>query len=89
MVLGIVTEDGLAFSKGWGVTDVFAKLEDQVPVTPDHVFRIGSISKLFTDIAVMRLVEAGKVDLDVPVATYVYQCPGSSATQSTSKPCRK
>ena len=31
------------------------------------MYRVGSVSKLFTDLAVMRLVEEGKVDLDAPV----------------------
>ncbi|PHN06109.1 serine hydrolase [Flavilitoribacter nigricans] len=37
----------------------------------ETVYRIGSVSKLFTDIAVMQLVERGEVDLDVPVQTYL------------------
>lgn len=71
MAVGIVTSKGLYRSKGWGVTDLFAPSEQQVEVTPDHVFRIGSVSKLFTDIAVMRLVEEGKLDIDAPVTKYV------------------
>ena len=35
------------------------------------VYRIGSVSKLFTDIAIMQLVEQGKVDLDAPIQTYL------------------
>ena len=38
---------------------------------PDTVWRVGSISKLFTDIAVMQLVERGKIDIDAPLATYL------------------
>lgn len=71
MALGLVTEDGLVYSKGWGVTDLNAPPEEQHKVTADNVFRVGSVSKLFTDIAVMRLVEAGKLDLDTPVTQYV------------------
>lgn len=40
-------------------------------VTPDTPFRLGSISKSFTALAVMQLVEAGKVDLDAGVARYL------------------
>src|SRR5205085_4020407 len=45
----------------------------------DTVYRVGSVSKLFTDIAVMQLVEQGKLDLDVPVTRYIptFQ-PGNS-----------
>jgi len=46
--------------------------EDQkVPMRPDTIFDMASVSKLFTSIAVMQLVEAGKVDTDEPVATYL------------------
>lgn len=40
-------------------------------VTPDTLFLIGSVSKSFTALAVMQLVEAGKVDLDVAVSRYL------------------
>ncbi|MDC8755963.1 serine hydrolase [Erythrobacter sp. sf7] len=41
------------------------------PVTPDTPFLIGSVSKSFTALAVMRLVEAGKLDLDAGIGTYL------------------
>jgi len=71
MVVGLVTDQGLLYSKGWGPTDVNQPASEQEAVTESHVFRIGSISKLFTDIAVMRLVESGKLDLDTPVTQYI------------------
>lgn len=46
--------------------------EDQkVPMRPDTIFDMASVSKLFTSIVVMQLVEAGQVDTDEPVATYL------------------
>jgi CubicO group peptidase (beta-lactamase class C family) len=42
-----------------------------VPATDDIVYRVGSVSKLFTDIAAMQLVAAGKLDLDVDVRKYL------------------
>jgi len=46
--------------------------EDQrVPMRADTIFDMASVSKLFTSIVVMQLVEAGKVDTDEPVATYL------------------
>lgn len=42
-----------------------------IPVTPQTPFQLGSVSKSFTAMAVMQLVEDGKVDLDAPVRTYL------------------
>lgn len=57
----------LLFAKGYGS----ANLETATPVTAATVFRIGSITKQFVAAAVMRLVEAGTLDLDAPAAKYV------------------
>lgn len=43
----------------------------KVPMRPDTIFDMASVSKLFTSVAVMQLVEAGDVDTDEPVATYL------------------
>jgi len=43
----------------------------QVPTTTSTVFDMASVSKLFTSIALMQQVEAGRVDLDAPVVTYL------------------
>jgi CubicO group peptidase (beta-lactamase class C family) len=42
-----------------------------VEATPDSVFQIGSITKLWTSTLVMQLVDEGKVDLDLPIRTYL------------------
>ena len=55
------------YTAGFGVTSV----ENPLPVTPDTLFQTGSISKTFTGTIFMRLVEAGKVELDAPVRTYL------------------
>jgi CubicO group peptidase (beta-lactamase class C family) len=41
------------------------------PVTPDTQFLVASLSKSFTALAVLQLVEAGRVNLDAPVAAYL------------------
>lgn len=51
----------------FGVTNI----EHPLPVTEDTLFQIGSTTKTFTATIVMRLVEAGKLDLDVPVRRYL------------------
>ena len=50
-----------------GVTSI----ENPLPVDPDTVFVIGSVTKTFTATAMMRLVADGKVDLEAPVRRYV------------------
>ncbi len=54
------------------------KLGSDTDVTPDTPFVIGSISKSFTALAVMQLVEAGKVDLDAEVSQYLDVFRGQS-----------
>ena len=49
------------------------------PVTPDTPFNVGSVSKSFTALAVMQLVEAGKVGLDTAVSRYLPAFSGQSA----------
>lgn len=46
-------------------------LPSQLPVTPETLFRIASISKMMTTLAVMKLVEDGKLALDADVGTYL------------------
>lgn len=55
------------FSAGFGVTSV----DHPLPVTADTLFQVGSISKTVTATLIMQLVESGKLDLDVPVRTYI------------------
>ena len=63
----IVKDGSVVYDKGFGVTNVGG---DQ-PVTPQSVFIIYSTTKSFTAVALMQLVEQGKVDLDAPVTTYL------------------
>lgn len=66
--ISVVIDNRPFFSKGYGYADVAAAK----PVDPDKtMFRIGSVSKLFTWAAVMQLVEEGKLDLDADINTYL------------------
>ena len=65
--LGIVDRSGLVWSGSVGYSDA-ARSHAADSRT---LYRIGSVSKLFTDIAAMRLVERGLLDLDAPVQTYL------------------
>jgi CubicO group peptidase (beta-lactamase class C family) len=64
---GVVHGGDLAWFHGHGVADTGSK----DPVTEDTVFRIGSVTKTFTAVAVMQLWEQGLVDLDAPVSRYL------------------
>ncbi|MDQ3693871.1 MAG: serine hydrolase [Chloroflexota bacterium] len=49
----------------------FADLAARTPVTPDHLFEIGSIGESFTSLALLREHEAGNLNLQAPVARYL------------------
>jgi CubicO group peptidase (beta-lactamase class C family) len=66
-VLGIVIDGELAWVKAAGVQD----LASRSPVTPETVFRIASMTKSFTAMAILKLRDEGKLSLDDPVARYV------------------
>jgi len=66
MALGIVQDGKIVHLQGFGVADSSGR-----EVTPQTPFYIGSVTKSFTALAVMQLVEAGKIDLDAPVQTYL------------------
>ena len=71
-----VTRDGSPiFSKGYGL----ANIEHQVPNTPQTKFRLGSITKQFTAMAIMILNEHGKVAVDEPISKYFDDPPSAWA----------
>jgi CubicO group peptidase (beta-lactamase class C family) len=45
--------------------------DQQIPMRTDTIFDLASVSKLFTSIVIVQLIQAGKVDLEAPVASYV------------------
>lgn len=61
----------IVFDEGFG----FADLENEVATTKDTRFRTASIAKPMTAVAVMQLVEAGRIDLDQDVRSYVEAFP--------------
>jgi CubicO group peptidase (beta-lactamase class C family) len=67
LAVGVVRDGSLAFFYGHGVADIASGM----PVTQDTVFRIGSITKTVTAIAVMQLWEQGLLDLDAPAGDYL------------------
>ncbi|MFO0796300.1 MAG: serine hydrolase domain-containing protein [Gemmataceae bacterium] len=73
--LAVARRGRLVYSRGFGLAD----LERKTPVAPRSLFRIASISKPLTAVAVLQLVDAGKVRLDDPVLRYVTLRPHLAA----------
>ena len=71
LTLAVVLNGTVTKMQGYGV----ANLEHDVPVRPDTVFELASVSKQFTATAIMVLVEAGKVQLDEPILSYLPRGP--------------
>jgi CubicO group peptidase (beta-lactamase class C family) len=63
LAVAIVKDERLIFAKGYGYADAEAK----IPAAPEQLFRIASVSKLVTAIAIMKLVESGKITLESKV----------------------
>lgn len=65
--VAVVSEDEMLYARGFGETTVGSG----VPVGPGTSFEIGSLTKSMTALAVLRLHEAGTVEIDAPVRTYL------------------
>jgi len=65
--IALVDDQKIIWAEGFGHADV----KNKISATAETVYRIGSISKLFTATAAMQLVEQGKVNLDHPITDYV------------------
>jgi D-alanyl-D-alanine carboxypeptidase len=59
------------FRRGFG----YADREQRIPNAPDTKFRIGSITKSFTSVAILQLIERGKLGLDDPVSRHYAKAP--------------
>ena len=71
MSAAIVQDGAVVFAKGYGK----ASLEFDVAATPDTVYPISSVTKIFAGLLAARLVEAGKLNLDASVAEYFDETP--------------
>ena len=73
----LVAKNGkVLFSGAYGLED----REKKIPNTLDTRFRIGSMNKMFTAVAVLQLVEAGKIKLTDPVGKYITDYPNQEIT---------
>ncbi len=67
LAIGFIDGTNVVWMQGFG----YADYEAQKPVVSNTVFHIGSVSKVFTTTAILKLMEEGKVDIDAPVTNYI------------------
>ena len=65
--IAIARGDRIVFAKGYG----YADLENQVPATAETIFKVGSVTKQFTALSIMQLVEQKKIALTDDVSKYL------------------
>jgi len=76
----LVAENGkVILKKGYGS----ANMEWNIPNQPDTKFRLGSITKQFTALLIVKLAEEGKIKLDVPITTYLPDYPKENGDKIT------
>ncbi len=80
--VALIDDQRVVWAKGYGHADLTKK----TPATAETVYRVGSVSKLFTDVAVMRLVEKGLLDLDAPVTKYLPDFKPRPLSDKPAKP---
>ena len=69
--VGVIEKGKWLHKAGYGQ----ANMELNVPITPSSIFRLGSVSKQFTAMAVLVLAEEGKIDLQEDIRTYLTELP--------------
>ncbi len=80
--IGLVQDGKIIYTKGYGVRDT----KTNAPVTENTQFEIGSITKSFTSLGALQLVEQGKLDLDTPIIKYLpdFKLSDPAATQKVT-----
>jgi CubicO group peptidase (beta-lactamase class C family) len=78
LTVGVVSRDRLVWSKSYGEADI----DKKVAATAESVYRIGSITKQFTGLMLLQLVERGKVRLTDPVEKYLPEINRISGRQA-------
>jgi CubicO group peptidase (beta-lactamase class C family) len=71
LAVGVIKEGEILYSKGWGMAD----LEHAIPISPDSVFDIASVSKQFAGLAIAMLESENKLTLDDPINKHVHGLP--------------
>ncbi|CAG5068129.1 D-aminopeptidase [Dyadobacter sp. CECT 9623] len=74
--VGVVHQGKLIYAKGFGEAD----LETGAKITPETIFHIASVSKQFTDFAIVMLAEQGKLSLDDDIRKHIPEVPDFGKT---------
>ena len=74
--IAVIEHGNLVFNKGYGI----ANLEYDIPITPETVFHVASVSKQFTAMAIVLLEQEKKLSLDDDVHKYLPELPDYGAT---------
>ena len=69
--VGVFRNGQIAYSRGYGM----ANIELGVPITPEHVFYVGSVSKQFTAMSIALLAKDGRLSLDDDVHKFIPELP--------------
>jgi CubicO group peptidase (beta-lactamase class C family) len=69
--IGVIQDGQWALRRSYGM----ANLEHDVPITNQSIFRMGSVSKQFTAMAIALLAQQGKIDLDADIHMYLPDLP--------------
>ena len=77
--VAVADRAGVIWAEALGKTD----LEFNIAASPDHVFRLGSVSKAVTATTAARLVTRGLLDLDVPIAYWLPDLPAHHRATTT------
>lgn len=70
--VAVVVGEQTRYARGFGLSDA----ENETPAAVTTIYRLGSLSKPITAVAVLQLAEAGRLDLDAPVQKYCPAYPG-------------
>ncbi len=80
--VGVISGPDLIWAKSYGLADIQGK----VPATKDSTYRIGSITKQFTAVMLLQLVDQGKVHFSDPVETYYPEIKKVANPYTTAEP---
>ena len=79
-IVMIVPGEGEPWAQAFGSAD----LEGNRPITPDTPFLLASAGKMFTTVALLQLVEQGKIDLDAPLGRYLPDYPNAQTREEVT-----